>query len=90
MAKKKKAETAPDVEVRGVDLNEVRRLLDFMAQQGLEEFEYESKDFHVRLKKALPQGDGPRASFIPASAPAPARAITRHLSPFASDRRICS
>jgi acetyl-CoA carboxylase biotin carboxyl carrier protein len=67
MPKKKKADTTPDVEVRGVDLNEVRRLLDFMGQHGLEEFEYESKDFHVRLKKTSPQGDGPRASAAPAS-----------------------
>jgi acetyl-CoA carboxylase biotin carboxyl carrier protein len=62
MPKKKKADTTPDVEVRGVDLNEVRRLLDFMGQNGLEEFEYESKDFHVRLKKTSRQGDSPRAS----------------------------
>jgi acetyl-CoA carboxylase biotin carboxyl carrier protein len=57
MPKKKKADTTSDVEVRGVDLNEVRRLLDFMAQHGLKEFEYESKDFHVRLKKASPHGE---------------------------------
>src|SRR5580693_6997050 len=70
MPKKKKTEATPDVEVRGVDLNEVRRLLDFMGQHGLEEFEYESKDFHVRLKKTPPQGDSQRASSASASAPA--------------------
>jgi acetyl-CoA carboxylase biotin carboxyl carrier protein len=71
MPKKKKAEATPDVEVRSVDLNEVRRLLDFMAQHGLKEFEYESKDFHVRLKKASPQEESFRTS--PASVSTPAQ-----------------
>jgi acetyl-CoA carboxylase biotin carboxyl carrier protein len=69
MPKKKKVDSTPDVEVRGVDLNEVRRLLDFMAQHGLKEFEYESKDFHVRLKKASPQENSPRESSASASSP---------------------
>ncbi len=62
MPKKKKTESASDVEVRGVDLNEVERLLDFMAQHGLQEFEYQTKEFHVRLRKTSPQGDASRST----------------------------
>jgi acetyl-CoA carboxylase biotin carboxyl carrier protein len=72
MPKKKKTESASDVEVRGVDLNEVERLLDFMAQHGLQEFEYQTKEFHVRLRKTSPQGDASRAA-APAEYPASAR-----------------
>jgi len=70
MPKKKKTESTPDVEVRGVDLNEIRRLLEFMGQHGLEEFEYEGKDFHVRLKKTSSQGESFRTGSAPASVPA--------------------
>jgi acetyl-CoA carboxylase biotin carboxyl carrier protein len=70
MPKKKKTESASDVEVRGVDLNEVRRLLDFMAQHGLQEFEYETKEFHVRLRKTSPQGEAFRPSTVSEHAPA--------------------
>ena len=40
MAKKPKSAARAGTEVRGVDLAEVERLLVFMQQQGLEEFEY--------------------------------------------------
>lgn len=36
----------------GPDLREVSKILDFMEQYGLEEFEYENGTFHVRLRKA--------------------------------------
>jgi len=35
-----------------VDLAEVERLLDFMQEHGLEEFEYERKGVHFHLRKA--------------------------------------
>ena len=70
MPKKKKVESDSDVEVRGVDLNEVRRLLDFMAQHGLQEFEYETKDFHVRLRKTSPQGENFQAAAPSSHTPA--------------------
>jgi acetyl-CoA carboxylase biotin carboxyl carrier protein len=82
MPKKKKTESDPDVEVRGVDLGEVRRLLDFMRQHDLEEFEYESKDFHVRLKKASPQGDRFRAGAISESAHAVHDSLSANSAPF--------
>jgi acetyl-CoA carboxylase biotin carboxyl carrier protein len=69
MPKKKKTDPTPDVEVRGVDLNEVRRLLDFMTLHGLKEFEYESKDFHVRLKKTSPHGESSGTAADPVFVP---------------------
>jgi acetyl-CoA carboxylase biotin carboxyl carrier protein len=36
----------------GVDLEEVKRLLVFMSENGLEEFEYARGDLRIRLKKA--------------------------------------
>jgi|SRR5579871_2147916 len=74
MPKNKKTENNRDVEARGVDLHEVERLLKFMEQHDLEEFEYEGNGVRVRLKKASASGDVVRA--VPhvahASAGAPA------------------
>ncbi len=36
----------------GVDLEQVKRLLAFMSENGLEEFEYARGDLRIRLKKA--------------------------------------
>jgi len=58
MARKSKPEAAPGTEVRGVDLAEVERLLGFMQSHGLEEFEYERRGVHIRLKKLAPQPTG--------------------------------
>jgi len=49
----------------GVDLKEVERLLEFMGQHGLEEFEYGRDSFHVRLKKAAAHGSAVARSFVP-------------------------
>jgi len=38
-------------QAQGVDLPEIERLLAFMEQHNLEEFEYERNGLHVRLKK---------------------------------------
>jgi len=35
-----------------VDLGEIERLLEFMNEHGLEEFEYAQGDLHIRLRKA--------------------------------------
>ena len=61
MAKKTRPEKPTETTVQGVDLAAVERLLDFMQKHGLEEFEYERKGVHVRLKKAStnpPSGSG--------------------------------
>jgi len=50
MAKKSKKEPAAKAST-GVNLPEIERLLSFMEQHGLEEFEYERNGLHVRLKK---------------------------------------
>ena len=52
MAKKSKSQSSAGVEIRGVDLAEVERLLAFMDRHGLEEFEYQRGNVHFRLKKA--------------------------------------
>jgi acetyl-CoA carboxylase biotin carboxyl carrier protein len=52
MAKKTRPDRTTETTVRGVDLAEVERLLDFMQEHGLEEFEYERKGVHFHLRKA--------------------------------------
>lgn len=47
-----------------MDLAEVGRLLAFMKKHGLEEFEYERRGVHIRLKKASLQASG---AFRPAA-----------------------
>jgi acetyl-CoA carboxylase biotin carboxyl carrier protein len=51
MAKKTKSEMNAGTEALGVDLGEIERLLEFMQAHGLEEFEYQHGDKHVRLRK---------------------------------------
>jgi acetyl-CoA carboxylase biotin carboxyl carrier protein len=68
MAKKAKQEPGGDFVV-GVNLAEVERLLAFMQNHGLEEFEYQQGSVHIRLKKAM--------AALPASS-APASAGTSH------------
>jgi acetyl-CoA carboxylase biotin carboxyl carrier protein len=55
MAKK----TKPDAGVskaRGVDLEEIERVLQFMEKHRLEQFEYERDGVHIVLKKAATRG----------------------------------
>jgi acetyl-CoA carboxylase biotin carboxyl carrier protein len=58
MAKKSKAESGGNREIRGVDLVEVERLLAFMEKHALEEFEYEREGVRIRLKKASAHAAG--------------------------------
>jgi acetyl-CoA carboxylase biotin carboxyl carrier protein len=51
----KKQPTGSDSSVPGVDLGQLERLLSFMSEHGLEEFEYAHGDLRIRLKKAIPQ-----------------------------------
>ena len=71
MAKKSKPAAGTGTEARGVDLTEVERLLAFMQTHGLQEFEYERRGVHIRLKKLAPQAAG-EAHFIAAAPPAAA------------------
>jgi acetyl-CoA carboxylase biotin carboxyl carrier protein len=74
MAKKTKPKAGGGAGVKGVDLAEVERLLSFMENHKLEEFEFEREGFHIRLRKASAHSGGGfwQASPPPASAPAPA------------------
>ncbi len=58
MAKKSKPAVTAQTETHGVDLTEVERLLAFMQKHGLQEFEYERRGVHIRLKKLAPAGAG--------------------------------
>jgi acetyl-CoA carboxylase biotin carboxyl carrier protein len=51
----KKQPSGSDITVPGVDLGQLERLLSFMSEHGLEEFEYAHGDLRIRLKKAIPQ-----------------------------------
>jgi acetyl-CoA carboxylase biotin carboxyl carrier protein len=58
MAKKSTPHTQSSPQTGGVDLQEVERLLEFMAKHGLEEFEYERAGFRIRLRKPFSQPMG--------------------------------
>lgn len=55
MAKKSTPHSQGSSHTGGVDLQEVERLLEFMAKHGLEEFEYERAGFRIRLRKPFSQ-----------------------------------
>jgi acetyl-CoA carboxylase biotin carboxyl carrier protein len=72
-------QTAP--EVSGVNLSEIESLLQFMEKHGLEEFEYQRGDLHIRLRKAAASGGGYRAvggpDIVIAERPSSAPSATR-------------
>jgi acetyl-CoA carboxylase biotin carboxyl carrier protein len=51
----KKTPPGSEISVPGVDLGQLERLLSFMSEHGLEEFEYAHGDLRIRLKKSIPQ-----------------------------------
>src|ERR1700720_4067385 len=51
----KKQSQGSEFSVPGIDLAQLERLLSFMSEHGLEEFEYAHGDLRIRLKKAIPQ-----------------------------------
>ena len=68
----KKQPAAPEISAQGVDLEQLESLLSFMAEHGLEEFEYSRGDLRIRLKKAATnQGTAP----VPAATSAPAPVV---------------
>jgi acetyl-CoA carboxylase biotin carboxyl carrier protein len=58
MAKKSTPASKSSSRTDGVDLQEIERLLEFMAKHGLEEFEYERAGFRIRLRKPFSQPTG--------------------------------
>ena len=71
MAKKAKQGPGGDF-VGGVNLAEVERLLAFMQAHGLEEFEYQQGNVHIRLKKGAQATTAAGAATVPAIAASPA------------------
>jgi acetyl-CoA carboxylase biotin carboxyl carrier protein len=49
----KKQSQGSEFSVPGIDLAQLERLLSFMSEHGLEEFEYAHGDLRIRLKKAI-------------------------------------
>jgi acetyl-CoA carboxylase biotin carboxyl carrier protein len=68
----KKQPAGSDIAVPGVDLGQLERLLSFMSEHGLEEFEYAHGDLRIRLKKAIPAAEAAPVLALPvAQAAAP-------------------
>ena len=87
MKKSRKKGSPPAAHSSGPDLAEVSRILEFMEQHSLEDFEYENGNFHIRLRKSAahvssafravlptPEIVVPHAAPAPASEPSPAPA----------------
>src|ERR1700675_2713053 len=84
----KKQPQSSEISVPGIDLGQLERLLSFMSEHGLEEFEYAHGDLRIRLKKAIaPAVAGPSRS-LPAArelalpgTPAPSVAASSESAP---------
>jgi len=63
----KKQSQSSELSVPGVDLGQLERLLSFMSEHGLEEFEYAHGDLRIRLKKAIMPPSGTPYRALPAS-----------------------
>jgi acetyl-CoA carboxylase biotin carboxyl carrier protein len=77
----KKQPAASDISVPGVDLGQLERLLSFMSQHGLEEFEYAHGDLRIRLKKAIPQSGAAPALALPVAQAAAPQSILAQAPP---------
>ncbi|HEV2490164.1 MAG TPA: acetyl-CoA carboxylase biotin carboxyl carrier protein [Candidatus Acidoferrales bacterium] len=66
MKGRSKKGAAPAAHASGPDLGEVTRILKFMEQNNLEEFEYENGSFRVHLRKAATQIPSAFRSVLPA------------------------
>jgi acetyl-CoA carboxylase biotin carboxyl carrier protein len=64
----KKQPRSSEISVPGVDLGQLERLLSFMSEHGLEEFEYAHGDLRIRLKKAIAPPSAPPSRALPVSA----------------------
>jgi acetyl-CoA carboxylase biotin carboxyl carrier protein len=79
----KKQPNSTEISAPGVDLGQLERLLSFMSEHGLEEFEYAQGDLRIRLKKASPPPSAPVARALPVSVGAVASAPAAQASPAA-------
>jgi acetyl-CoA carboxylase biotin carboxyl carrier protein len=70
-----------EVSVPGVDLGQLERLLVFMSEHGLEEFEYAHGDLRIRLKKAIALPAAPPVLALPVAQPATTQAAVAQAAP---------
>ena len=69
----KKQSQSSEFSVPGIDLGQLDRLLSFMSEHGLEEFEYAHGDLRIRLKKAVAQPSAAPVRALPATSDVAAR-----------------
>jgi acetyl-CoA carboxylase biotin carboxyl carrier protein len=88
MKASKKHSRSSEFSVPGVDLGQLERLLSFMSEHGLEEFEYAHGDLRIRLKKAITPSSAVPSRALPASSeivlpgtPAPAAPTVAEAAP---------
>jgi acetyl-CoA carboxylase biotin carboxyl carrier protein len=77
----KKHPAGSDISVPGVDLGQLERLLSFMSEHGLEEFEYAHGDLRIRLKKAIPQQGAQQVLALPVAQAAGPQAVLAQAQP---------
>jgi acetyl-CoA carboxylase biotin carboxyl carrier protein len=70
----KKRTPSAEVSVPGIDLGQLERLLSFMSDHGLEEFEYAHGDLRIRLKKAIAPSAAAPSRALPAAPESPVQA----------------
>ena len=63
----KKQTTSGELSVPGIDLGQLERLVSFMSEHGLEEFEYAHGDLRIRLKKAITSPGAAPSRSLPAA-----------------------
>jgi acetyl-CoA carboxylase biotin carboxyl carrier protein len=63
----KKQRPESEFSVPGIDLGQLERLLSFMSEHGLEEFEYAHGDLRIRLKKAVTPSSAAPGWALPAA-----------------------
>jgi len=84
----KKQPTGSDFSVPGVDLGQLERLLSFMSEHGLEEFEYAHGDLRIRLKKAIQQPSAAPVLALPVAQTAAPQGIQAQAPPIAPQTAV--
>jgi len=79
----KKQTQGSEISVPGIDLGQLERLLSFMSEHGLEEFEYAHGDLRIRLKKAIPQPSAAPVLALPMAQAAAPQVILAQAPPSA-------
>jgi acetyl-CoA carboxylase biotin carboxyl carrier protein len=77
----KKNPPPSDLAVPGVDLGQLERLLSFMTEHGLEEFEYAHGDLRIRLKKAVAPQNAATGMALPAAPAVAAAGVLAQAAP---------